>query len=379
MRALLAAILALAASTAFAHAQDMRDMSILTGKTTGTYYRFGQDIAALILKDCGAEIAVKESQGSLANLQRLRHEANSQLAIVQQDTLDYLKTAAGADPKLQNIARSIRYVFPLYSEEVHLVTTKGSGIKRLKDIAGKRVAVGEGESGTYLTASFILLLSRIDVTPVEVGQAEGLRRLLLPAGDPFKIDALFYVAGTPVKLFTENKALRDQLAGVAIDDPVVLERYTPAKLTSADYGWITDKVDTVQVRSVLMTYDFQKHQCQNVGMVANRLKANLTSLKNETGHPKWAEVDLNAPLQGWQPYSCVTKYIDAEVDQDGERRCAFVESASTSAYIPPGQKGGAAVQAEKPEKTLDNPVCESGRTQNPIVQSLCKNMKELQK
>jgi TRAP transporter TAXI family solute receptor len=153
MRTLFCAMLCLVLSCALAEAQEMRNMSILTGAKTGTYYRFGTDIADLLRKECGAEIAVKESQGSLANLQRLRHEANSQLAIVQQDSLDYLTKAAASDPKLQEIARAIRLVFPLYSEEVHLVTTKATGIKRLKDIAGKRVAVGEAQSGTYLTSS----------------------------------------------------------------------------------------------------------------------------------------------------------------------------------------------------------------------------------
>lgn len=378
MHGLLRAIAALILSAGVAHAQEMRDMSILTGKNTGTYFRFGQDIAQVIRKDCGTEIAVKETQGSLANLQRLRHEAHSQLAIVQQDSLDYLKTAAGSDPKLLAIARSIRYVAPLYSEEVHLVTTKGSGIKKLKDITGKRVAIGEGESGTYLTASFILLLGRIDVQRLEIAPTEGLRRLLLPASDPGKIDALFYVAGTPVKLFTENKALRDQLAGVAIDDPAVLQRYTPAQLTSEDYAWIPGKIDTVGVHSVLMTYDFQKDQCENVGMVANRLKANLAALKNEMGHPKWAEVDLNTRLPGWEPYSCVLKYIDKEVGQDGDRQCAFVESTSaTSSYLPPSEKVGGGTP--KAAKAPDTSVCQGGKTSNPIVQSLCRNMKDLQK
>lgn len=345
-------------------------MSILTGRKTGTYYRFGQDIAELMRKECGAEIIVKESQGSLANLQRLRHEVHSQLAIVQQDSLDYLKTAAGTDTKLQEIVRSIRYVFPLYAEEVHLVTTRNSGIEKLRDIAGKKVAIGEGESGTYLTASFILLLSGVDVTQVEIGPGEALRRLLLPAKDPNRVDALFYVAGTPVKLFTENPALRDQLAAVAIDEPAILDRYGPTQLTSEDYEWITDKVDTVSVRSVLMTYDFQQGQCQNVGMVANRVKANLKTLKEEMGHAKWAEVDINAPLRGWQPYKCVSKYIDAPVGKEN-RQCSFAQTGSAD-YMPPGQKTQA-------QKAPNSSVCAAGKSDNPIVQSLCKNLKELKK
>src|SRR5688572_29875993 len=260
MRILLSAILGLVLSSGLGVAQEMRNMSILTGMKSGTYFRFGQDIAQVINKECGTDIVVKESQGSLANLQRLRHEIFSQLAIAQQDTLDYLKTAAAKDTKLQDIIKNIRYVFPLYSEEVHLVTTKTSGIKKLKDITGKRVAVGVGESGTYLTASFILLLSGIDVEQVEIGGVDALRRLLLPADDANKVDAMFYVAGTPVKLYTETPRLKDKLAGVTIDEPAVLDRYNAAELTSQDYPWIDTKVDTVKVRSVLLTYDFQGPQ-----------------------------------------------------------------------------------------------------------------------
>jgi TRAP transporter TAXI family solute receptor len=368
MRTLFSAALCLVLSYVFADAQEMRNMSILTGAKTGTYYRFGTDIADLLRKECGAEIAVKESQGSLANLQRLRHEANSQLAIVQQDSLDYLKKAAASDPKLQEIARAIRLVFPLYSEEVHLVTTRATGIKRLKDISGKRVAVGEPESGTYLTSSFVLLLAGIEAERVQIGQVEALRRLLLPVQDPARIDALFYVAGAPVKLFAENPALKDQLSGVAIDEPAVLERYNAAQLTSEDYGWIDGKVDTIRVRSVLMTYDFKLEQCANVGMVANRIKANLKALKSESGHPKWAEVEVNAPVAGWQIYRCVAKYLDAPIGTDN-RQCMFTETASTD-YMPPGQKAQKAAPAS---------VCGNGKTDNPIVQSLCRNLNDLQK
>jgi uncharacterized protein len=378
MRMVLYAVLGFVLSFGIAAAQEMRNMSILTGLKSGTYFRFGQDIAQVINKECGTDIVVKESQGSLANLQRLRHEIFSQLAIAQQDTLDYLKTAAAKDTKLQDIIKNIRYVFPLYSEEVHLVTTKTSGIKKLKDITGKRVAVGVGESGTYLTASFILLLSGIDVEQVEIGGVDALRRLLLPADDANKVDAMFYVAGTPVKLYTETPGLKDKLAGVTIDEPAVLDRYNAAELTSQDYPWIDAKVDTVKVRSVLLTYDFQGPQCLNVGMLANRVKANLQSLKTETGHAKWAEVEIEAPLKGWQPYKCVKQYIDAPVGPEGDRRCAFIQTTGSADYMPPGQKTPKAQQGGSGGP--GGSVCDGPKkTDNPIVQSLCKNLKELQR
>jgi uncharacterized protein len=266
---------------------------------------------------------------------------------------------------LQDIISRIRYVFPLYSEEVHLVTTKGSGITGLRDLAGKAVAVGNLESGTYLTASFILLLSKVVVKPVEIDQTEALQRLLLPAGNPARVDALFYVAGTPVPLFADDPSLRRRLAAVPIVEPAVLQKYSPAQFTSRDYGWVADKVDTVRVRSVLMSFDFRRDQCANVGMVANRIKKHLPELQGGLGHPKWAEVDIAAPLPGWQAYDCVAQYIDAHVGPRGGRRCAFINAP-------------ASVGATPPSTASDDPFCVSGKeNNNPIVQNLCSNLNKL--
>lgn len=66
MRLLLTALLGVILSYGSAAAQEMRNMSILTGLKSGTYYRFGQDIAQVMRKECDADLTVKESQGSLA-------------------------------------------------------------------------------------------------------------------------------------------------------------------------------------------------------------------------------------------------------------------------------------------------------------------------
>jgi hypothetical protein len=73
----------------------------------------------------------------------------------------------------------------------------------------------------------------------------------------------------------------------------------------------------------------------------------------------------------------VTKYIDAEIGADGDRACAFQsKTAAPADYLPGGQRTSGTATLEKAPETS---VCESGKTQNPIVQSLCRNMKELQK
>ena len=62
---------------------------MVTGSTTGTYYRFGQELAEVARK-VGLEITVKESQGSLDNISRLISKENAALAIVQSDVLGFL-------------------------------------------------------------------------------------------------------------------------------------------------------------------------------------------------------------------------------------------------------------------------------------------------
>ncbi len=363
MRVICFTLLLIVSGNGVVCAQEMRNLSILTGSPSGTYYRFGQDIARVIKEECGVDLKVKESKGSIANLQRLRHEEAAQLAIVQQDTLEYLKEAAPRDKQLQDIISKIRYVFPLYSEEVHLITTKSSGITELSQIAGKRVAVGDLESGTYLTATFIMLLTGLKVIPVEIAETEALRRLLLPEGAPDKIDAMFFVAGKPVRLFTEDRKADERLALVNIREPAVLQRYGAAKITPDDYPWLTHSIDTVKVVAVLMAFDFRHENCLNIGMIANRLKVNLEELQEKIGHPKWRQVDLDAALPGWERYDCVTRYLDARIGTSDGRRCVFV--------------GGAAAEQSTNETPATAPQCGDQTSDNPIVRSLCKNLKKL--
>ena len=61
--------------------------------------------------------------------------------------LDFVATFSD-DPGLRTTAKSLRMVFPLYNEEVHLVARQGVDLADLKD---KRVAIGAPNSGTLLT------------------------------------------------------------------------------------------------------------------------------------------------------------------------------------------------------------------------------------
>jgi hypothetical protein len=59
---------------------------------------------------------------------------------------------------------------------------------------------------------------------------------------------------------------------------------------------------------VLVSFDFRRLDCDNVGRFAQILNSNIGWL-NDNGHPKWKSVKLDYPLKGWEQYDCVRKYL----------------------------------------------------------------------
>lgn len=293
--------------TSLASAQDM---GIITGKKKGTYYQFGLNLAELV-KSRGIKLKVDDSAGSVQNVFAVYKTPGTQLGIVQSDVLAFVAKIEN-DPVLKRIATKIKMVFPLYNEEVHLLATRD--ILDFEDLADRSVAVGEEGSGIYLTAR--LLFESSDVKPKEmvpVGPEEALA--LLKQG---KIDAMFYVAGYPVKLFAEDVTAADGLALVPITSKSILEFYPAAQIPANTYKWQEQAVSTVAVKAVLISYDFRGGNCEIVGKFSKILNDNLEWLKTN-GHPKWKSVDLNYPLKGWEQYDCVKKVLQPSPSRAPEK------------------------------------------------------------
>jgi TRAP transporter TAXI family solute receptor len=235
------------------------DMGIITGSEKGTYYQFGLNLQKL-MKPNGINVTVTPSKGSVENVFAVYQRPATQLGIVQSDVLAFVARVE-TDPVLKRIAKKIKMVFPLYNEEVHIL---GRNIAEFDDLAGKRVAVGREGSGTYLTARLMFKVSEIEpkeMVPIDTDQALAA----LKAG---QIDAMFYVAGAPVKLFTEGVTEADGLALVPIANKNVTEFYPSVELPAATYAWQSRPLSSVAVKSVLISFDFRRLDCENVGRFA---------------------------------------------------------------------------------------------------------------
>ncbi len=276
------------------------DMGIITGSDKGTYYQFGLNLQALV---GGRDFAltVYPSKGSVENINAVFQRPGIQLGIVQADVLAFI-SRVDSNATLQRIAKKTKMVFPLYNEEIHLLGR--SDIQSFDDLADKRVAIGREGSGTYLTARLLFKVS--DITPKEMVLIDTDEALeALKAG---RVDAMFYVAGYPVKLFADGVNGSEGFALIPITNKNILEFYPKSTIPAGTYGWQPNPVDTVAVKAVLMTFDYKRADCDNVGRVAEMVASNMEWLV-KNGHPKWKVVDLNFPLKGWEQYECVKKYL----------------------------------------------------------------------
>jgi TRAP transporter TAXI family solute receptor len=300
IKKILSSILVLYVGLMTASIASAQDMGIITGNTKGTYYQFGLNLAQLV-KSRGIKLNVYDSAGSVQNVFAVYKAPGTQLGIVQSDVLAFVAKVQ-SDPVLKRIANKMKLVFPLYNEEIHLLGHREIG--DFDDLTDRVVAIGEEGSGTYLTARLLFEVS--DVKPremVPIGTNEALAQL-----KQGKIDAMFYVAGLPVKLFAEDVAAADGLALVPITNKSVLEFYPSAQIPANTYSWQDQAVNTIAVKAVLIAYDFRGPTCENVGKFAKILYDNLEWLRGN-GHPKWRSVDLNVAVKGWDQYDCVKKAI----------------------------------------------------------------------
>ena len=192
--ALLLAVLFAFSAIAGCSAQSQR-LLMVTGGTSGTYYAYGGVIASVLTEKMkNVEITANTSGASAANARSLK-SGEAELAILQNDVLDYayrgIETMAEDEPMT-----TLRTIATLYPEVIQIVATKASGIASVTDLKGKRVSVGDGGSGTEANARQVC--EAYGITYADFSKTE-----YLGFGDSATamqngtIDASFTTAGVP--------------------------------------------------------------------------------------------------------------------------------------------------------------------------------------
>ncbi len=209
---LLLAVAALAFSPV-AEAAKKR-MAFGGGPTGGTFQYFSNGIAILLSKNIpDLEVSSEGTGGSAENLKRL-DAGDIDYGIVYSGDM-----WLGAKGMLPNDAKQYTKVRPMsymYGAPAQLVTLKGSGITSAKELAGKKVAVGNAGSGAALSAQ--RFFETIGIWDKMEPQFLGYSAAASALGDK-KIDAFWVLVGYPnasiIEASTTNDIVLLDIAGAA--------------------------------------------------------------------------------------------------------------------------------------------------------------------
>lgn len=227
-------------------------MILATGGTAGTYYPYGGAMAQIFnSKIPNMNVTAQVTGASIENL-RLVNKKEAEMAIVQNDTMDY---AYNGKEMFKDKLPNVRGIAILYPEIIQVVVRSDSGIDNIGQLKGKKVGVGAPGSGTEANFRQLIDAYGLDykaMSPAYLSFAE--------CADQFKdklIDGFIVTAGIP------NSAIMDissqhSVKILAIPDDMIAkltQKYpflTPFTIPAGTYKNQTAPIKTVAVQATLI-------------------------------------------------------------------------------------------------------------------------------
>ena len=237
-----------------------RFITIGTGGITGVYYPTGGAICKIMKKKekvYKIRCTYESTSGSVFNVNAVM-AGDLEFGIVQSDR-QYQAWHGLAEWKARGPQKKLRAVFSIHPESVTLVAADDAGIRKIEDLRGKRVNIGNPGSGQRqnaidaLEAAGINYRKDIKAESVKAAEAPGL----LQDG---RIDAFFYTVGHPSGAIKEATAGKRKVRIVPITNVKSLlakyPYYAPAHIPIKFYPGATNtekEVPTFGVKATLVT------------------------------------------------------------------------------------------------------------------------------
>lgn len=273
----------------FCASQVSAQLEILSGPKYGSYYHFVDDMISIVGTSASNPFVNIETSGAGYNFNQITdRQTRFKFAIVQ---LDYLFLMQAKD-YMENteLTKNIKVVFPLATEEIHVVTKMSYDLDSLPDLNSLAVAVGSKNQGSYATAHFMRERSKINWESRYIHFDQALKDLLND-----NIHAFIIIGSAPLKkLNIDGSVMVDPLKLLQLQnfngwaDP-----YNNDTIWQNTYKWLEEDVPTFGVKSVLIV---------NEAKITSRERDAISNIKNtieaksnwliENGHPKWKEFDL---------------------------------------------------------------------------------------
>ena len=291
-------------STEFAIAQEIAT-TLATGQETGPH----GEVALRVMPMVG--------NGGVRNILDVLTLAGADMAIAPVVLLDHLPEARTRG----DIRSKLVYIAPLFAEEFHLLAR--SDIASLTDLAGKTVNLGEeGSAGAVLGREMLNSLD-VKISEVNLGLDAALDEMRKG-----QISATLVVSGKPVKLLTRY-APADGIHFLPLaTSPALQQDYLPSILGPWDYPnliGIGERVNTIAIKSALFAYNWPTHseRFRLLELFVQTLFSRFSEFLGDAHHPKWREVNLGAPLPGWQRFRPAERWLRRQSAGEAAARSAF--------------------------------------------------------
>jgi TRAP transporter TAXI family solute receptor len=279
-------------SPAAAARTEDKFVTIGTGSVTGVYYPTGGAICRLVNRERrthGIRCSVESSGGSVYNLEALR-KGDLDLAIAQSDW--QFNAYNGVDYFVdQGANKKIRALFSLHSEVFTVVARADSGIKKIEDLVGKRINVGNKGSGNRATME--VLMKAEGWTNKDFKSVLELKASEQPeALCNNKIDVMIYSAGHPngavQEAATSCETVIVPVEGAKIDKLLKDNPYYAyTVIPGGMYAGTPNNVKTFGVKATLVTSSDVDEE-----LIYQVVKAVFDNFDNfKTLHPVFATLD----------------------------------------------------------------------------------------
>lgn len=278
-------------------------LTLISGTIGGTYVQFGADLASVLDNGDNLRVLPIVGRGSVQSVADILYLRGVDLGIVRADTLDYLEKNGYA----KNIKSQFTYITKLYNEEMHVIAPKS--IRSLQDLNGKTVSVDLPNGGTFVTS--LIVFERLGIKPKFVYVEQRIAFEKMKKGE---VDAVIAVQGKPSKFISQIKD--DNLHLVPVDYASPLQSdYFPAELTAKDYPNLIgqqERVDTIAVPAVLAAYNWapKTERYRRLSLFVDAFFKEFPNFQRPPFHPKWKEVSLSAPLQGWLRFPPAQRWLE---------------------------------------------------------------------
>ncbi|MDO5048320.1 MAG: TAXI family TRAP transporter solute-binding subunit [Actinomycetaceae bacterium] len=168
-------------------------VTIAAGGTSGPYYQISATMAQIFADELGADASPQATGASVENIELITSD-RAELAFAMGDATRQAVEGTGPFEGKDEL-KDLKALTALYPNFVQIVTTADSGINSVEDMKGKRIGVGDQNSGVELNARMIFEahgMTYDDITEDYLSYSDAIDQM-----KNGQVDAAFVTSGLP--------------------------------------------------------------------------------------------------------------------------------------------------------------------------------------